>query len=61
MSKYEITLRNCDGDDLFTTTMDVSNKSVDEITDEMVDLWQENQKHDKYSIECTPVDPKDDK
>ena len=55
MSEYEITLKNCDGDELYTATMNISNKSVADITDEMIDLWQESQKTEKYTIEFTPV------
>lgn len=58
MAEYECILENVDGDEVFSTTMSLDGRDVEELTNDMIDLWIEELKESKYSVRFTRVETK---
>lgn len=52
---YEVILKDCNNEELHVETMDISGKTVEDLLEEMLELWRENQDTCDFSIEVTKV------
>ena len=59
MAEYECILKGPDGEEVFTKTMTLDGRSVEELMDDMLESWIEVLREDSYSVEFSKVEPKD--